>query len=175
LSKIFKTSSRTRIFLPVFILPGILLFIVLGVDLALTANMAVGIAFVIGSFLLALWLVFQLTIRVEMDEQTILRSWMFGRTIVPVQEISRLDWGGSKGQQILTIRFKKRWIQLSSLSITRSELQEIQHDILLFRGLDGQALWPPMAPYVDINNMVERNGSRLGPNKSSKADGSAAA
>jgi hypothetical protein len=174
-SKIFKISSRTRILLPLFILPAIVFFILLGVELTLTANIVVGIAFVIAGLLLTLWLVFQLTVRIEMDAQSIVRSWMFGSTIVPIRKINLLNWGGSKGQQILTIRFEQRWIQLSSLTFTRPQLHEIQDDILAFRGLEGQPLWPPMAPYVDIDKMLEQIGSLSKPNNSFKADASGAA
>ena len=174
-SKIFKTSSRTRVLLPLFILPAVVFFILLGADTALTSNLLVGIAFVVAGLLLALWLVFQLTVRIEMDEQSILRSWMFGSTIVPIRQINVLDWGGSKGQQILTIRFNKHWIQLSSLTFRRAQLQEIQNDILTFRGLEGQPLWPPYAPYVDIDKMLEKVGNLSRPNNSFKADASGAA
>ncbi|QEE25111.1 hypothetical protein CS053_11865 [Rhodanobacter glycinis] len=159
MSKSFKTSSRTRILLPLFILPGIGLIILLGIDLTLTANIVAGMAFVIAGLLLALWLVFQLTVRIEMDDQSIIRSWMFGSTTVPIRHINILNWGGSKGQRILTIRFEKHWIQLSSLTFSRTQLQEIQDDILAFRGLEGQPLWPPMAPYVDIDKMLEQIGN----------------
>lgn len=161
MTKNFKTSLRSRILLLLFVSPAIVLFALLGVDIALTANVLAGIAFVIAGLLLALWLVFQLTFRLEIDASSIVRSWVFGGTVVPMGEISRLVWGGSRGQCILTIRFKKSWIQLSSLTLTRDELHEIQQDILAYRGLEGQPLWPPMAPYVDIDKMIERNGNRL--------------
>jgi len=31
----------------------------------------------------------------------------------------------------------------------------MQKDILALRGLEGESLWPPMAPYVDIEKMTE--------------------
>jgi hypothetical protein len=99
-----------------------------------------------------------LTTQVEIDRHSIVRSWLFGRTTAPVGDITRLDWGGGRGQLMLSIRYgKKHWIQLSNIVLTTDELHEIQSDILAFRGLEGIPLWPPMAPYVDVERMVESN------------------
>ena len=119
----------------------------------------VGAAFIMLAMLLAAFLVFQLTVRVDIDDHSVTRSWLLGRTIVPMEEITRLRWARSRGVLILTIRYgRKSFFQLSNYAFTESELRGIQHEVIAARGFEGQPL-PPMfegqAGYVDLTEMSE--------------------
>ncbi|RQT06585.1 hypothetical protein DF044_30055 [Burkholderia contaminans] len=108
--------------------------------------------------LLAAWLTFMLTMRVDLTEQTIVRSWLLGYKAVPISQITSLRWSGARGQTILSVAYGKprRFILLSSIIVPTAKLLEIQNDILALRGLAGETLWPPMSTDVDIDKMLER-------------------
>jgi hypothetical protein len=154
-------SSRLVAF--VFVVPGIALFIWAAVDLIIQGHYLAGAAFATAGVLAAVALVFLLTMRVEMDDRSITRSWLFGRTVVPVDEVTRLGWGGSRGTSILTIKYgKKSFIQLSSNALTREELHKIHKDVLAealaAHGLEGAPLRPLFSEqvgYVDIDEMIK--------------------
>lgn len=119
----------------------------------------VGAAFLMLAMLLTVFLVFHLTVRVDIDNHSVMRSWLFGRTVVPMEEITRLRWTRSRGAIILTIRYgKKSFIQLSNYAFTELELQGIQNEVIAARGLEGQALTPMYGGQmgdVDLAKMSE--------------------
>jgi hypothetical protein len=157
MDKSYQASWGSRLCLLLFVVPAIALFLFTGFEVGHQDNLLVGLIIVATGLLLALWLVFMLTMRVKMNETSIARTWLLGSKVVPIKAITTLRWGGSRGQTILSIVYstKKRFIMLSSIVVPREKLLGIQSDILALRGLEGEALWPPMAPYVDIEKMVE--------------------
>jgi hypothetical protein len=158
--KTFQSSPRSRILQLLSVLPAISLFIWVGAIAAIHGNYLVSAAFVAAAFLLLVFLMFQLTLRVEVDEHSVTRSWLFGSTVVPVGEINRLRWGGARGVLVLTISYdKKRSIQLSTNALAEQELREIQKEVLVGCGLEGEPLLPLFAEqvgYVDIDEMSKR-------------------
>jgi len=131
--------------------------------LILQGHYLVGTVLATAGALAVVGLVFLLTMRVETDDRSVTRSWLFGRTIVPVDEITRLVWGGSRGTIILTIRYgKKSFIQLPSNVLAREDLRKIHSDVLAgalaAHGLEGAPLWPLFSEqvgYVDIDEMLK--------------------
>lgn len=163
MAKLFITSRLQRWGLLALLLPGICLMGWLGVYAA-TQGSCLAAAFLIATGVtLALFLVFQVTMRVEMDEQSLKRSWLFGSTMVPIDTIHCLRWGGSKGTTILTIQYgRKKFIQLSTNALTEDGLHEIHGDLLAgaiaAHGLEGQPLRPQFSEhvgYVDIGDMIK--------------------
>jgi hypothetical protein len=158
MDKSYKASWSSRICLLFFIVPCIALFVFTSIEMSNQGNILGGVIFVALALLLAMWLTFLLTMRVEMNDRSIVRSSLFGSKVVPIDEIKTLRWGAGRGQLILTIVYgeRRRFINLSSIVVLDEKLRGIQTDILSLRGLEGEALFPPMGPYVDIEKMVER-------------------
>ena len=158
MNKSFQASWGSRLCLLLFVAPCIVLFFWVGFGIASRENVLVGLIFVLTAVLLITWSVFMLTMRVNMNDDSIVRTWLLGRKVVSVHDITTLRWGGGRGQTILSIVYGKsrRFIMLSSIVVPSEELLGIQKDILTARGLEGEALWPPMAAYVEIDKMLER-------------------
>lgn len=157
MNKHYAPSMRSRLSGLVVVVPGSTLCFWVGVSLALQWHVFVGVVYVVLGMLLILRLLYGLTMRVDMDTKSIMRTWLLGRRIVPIDDIHRLSWGGGRGQLLLGIHYgKKRHIQLGSTELTKEELREMQRDILAIRGLEGEPLWPRMTEYVDIDKMIER-------------------
>lgn len=163
MTKLFIPSRLRRWGLLVLLLPGIFLFGWLGFCAA-TRESYLAAAFLIAvGVTLALFLVFQATMRVEMDERSLTRSWLFGSTVVPIDTIHSLRWEGSKGTTLLTIQYgRKKFIQLSDDALTKDGLHEVHGDLLAgaiaAHGLQGQPLRPAfsdLAGYVDIADMIK--------------------
>ncbi|WP_266158248.1 hypothetical protein [Dyella silvatica] len=162
--KTFHPSHSSRFLSLLLLLPATCLLIWVARKLAIQGMYPVSAVVVATGTLLAAFLVFQLTLRVEMDEHSITRSWLFGARTVPVGEISWLSCGEVKGELMLGIRYgKKRYMQLSSNTLTKEDLRGIHKDvlreILAARGLEGEPLWPLYMPYVDFDEMLKRKHS----------------
>jgi hypothetical protein len=166
MSAIYKPSLGSRIAMGVFVIPGTAMFLAMGFELAFhRAYPIVGAAFLLAGILIAVWLAFSLSTQVVMDGTTIVRSSIYGSTVVPIADIHRLTWGGARGVRTLIIAFgTKRFIMISSQVVTRDQLQRIHDDILDARGLAGRAPWPPYAGYADVDEMVRQKdgGAPLG-------------
>ena len=163
-SRSFRAPMLVRIVLLLFVLPGSALFFVVGWIVAVRESVWVGLAFMAVAVLLAIWLFFLLTVRVDVDEDAIVRTWPFGRTKVLLRDIHRLGWSGGRGQLILTIGYgRRRFIQLSNLTLPDAEQRGLQDHILAVRGLAGRPLWPRMANYVDIDTMLAHKGGGTDP------------
>jgi len=142
--KKFDASQRSKYWLPLAVLPATLLFIWVGTKVFAQGHYLVGAAFILLAVLFAVFLVFQLTVRVDIEGHSVTRSWLLGRTVVPMEEITRLSWARARGVLIFTIRYgRKSFIQLSNYAFTESELRGIQHEVIAARGFEGQPL-PPM-------------------------------
>ena len=154
----YRASRGSQICLLVLTTPGIALFFFTGFEIIKRENLLVALVFFLMAVLLAAWLTFMLTMRVDLTEQTIVRSWLLGYKAVPISQITSLRWSGARGQTILSVTYGKprRSIFLSSFIAPRAKLLEIQNDILALRGLAGETLWPPMSTDVDIDKMLER-------------------
>ncbi|WP_124648448.1 MULTISPECIES: hypothetical protein [Burkholderia] len=154
----YRASRGSRICLLVLTTPGIALFLFAGFGIIKRENLLVALVFFLMAALLAAWLTFMLTMRVDLTEQTIVRSWLLGYKAVPISQITSLRWSGARGQTILSVAYGKprRFILLSSIIVPTAKLLEIQNDILALRGLAGETLWPPMSTDVDIDKMLER-------------------
>jgi hypothetical protein len=163
MDKSYTASWGSRICLLLFVVPGSAMFFWAGFAIYESRNVLVGLIFEVVAVLLSIWLIFMLTTRVDMNDRSIVRSWLFGRKVVPIEDITKLQWGGARGQTILTVMYgKRRFIGLSSIVVSRENLLGMQKDILALHGLEGESLWPPMAPYVDIQKMTELKHRNLG-------------
>ena len=163
MAKFFIPSRLQRWGLLVLLLPGICLMSWLGLYSATQGSYLAAVFLIAIGFTLALFLVFQVTMRVEMDERSLTRSWLFGRTVVPIDTIHSLRWRGSKGTTILAIQYgRKKFIQLSTNAMTKDGLHEIHGDLLAgaiaAHGLERQPLRPQFSDlvgYVDIADMIK--------------------
>ncbi|HWU77624.1 MAG TPA: hypothetical protein VN043_14060 [Rhodanobacter sp.] len=158
MDKSFQASWGSRLCVLLFVAPCVGLFFWVGFEIASRQNIMVGLIFVLVAGLLSIWIAFMLTMRVDMSDDSIVRTWLLGRKVVPIHDITTLRWSGARGQTILSIVYGKsrRFITLSSIVVPREKLLGIQKDVLAARGLEGEALWPPMATYVDVDKMLER-------------------
>jgi hypothetical protein len=101
--------------------------------------------------------------RVEMDGCSVARLWLFGRTVFPVEEVTRLSWGGGRGVLVLTISYGTRnSIALSNNAFTDEDLHRIHKDVLAealaAHGLEGKPLRPLFSEsvgYIDIAEMIK--------------------
>jgi hypothetical protein len=157
----YSPGLSARLVAAAFVVPGIALFVWAAGALIIQGHYVVGAAFAMAGALAATALVWLQTLRVEVDERSITRSWLFGSTVVSVGDITRLGWGGSRGTITLTIKYgKKSFIQLPSNALTRDDLREIHDDVLAkalaTHGLEGAPLRPlfsELVGYVDIDEM----------------------
>lgn len=160
--KSYRPTSISRFVTLLVGLPGIALCFWAGITLVGQAPVIVACAFVAAGLVLAVKVLFDLTLRVVMDAQSITRSWQFGSTVVPIKEIHRLAWGGARGVLILTIHYgAKRFIQISSNSLEKYELRAVHNDVLAALGLEGVPLMPRFAEYVgyvDIDETLKMRG-----------------
>lgn len=162
-ANVYSPGLKAQLAASVFVVPGTAFFIWVAAGLSTQGHYLVGTAFAIAGALAAAVLVFNLTMRVEVGEHSITRSWLFGSTVVPADEITRLCWGGSRGTSILTIKYgKKSFIQLPSNALTREDLRKIHKDVLAgalaAHGLEGMPLRPLFSEqvgYVDIDEMIK--------------------
>jgi len=143
-------------------LPGAVLFVWAGVKGVSQAPVFVACALIALGIVLAIKILFDLTLCVEIDAHSITRSWLFGRRVVPINEIHRLSWGGSRGVLVLIIHYgAKRTIQIPSSSIAKGELRALHDGVLTALGLEGIPLRPRFAEYVgyvDIDEMLKMKG-----------------
>lgn len=87
--------------------------------------------------------VYLATVRVVIDDRTLVRTWLAGRRVIVLEDIAQLGLVQFKGTVSLLIR-KSRWRQLS-LSSDAFGLQDVRcmhRDILLALGLDTEPMWP---------------------------------
>lgn len=123
MDKSYTASWGSRICLLLFVAPGIGMFFWVGLAIFESRNVLVGLTFEVAAVLLSIWLIFMLTTRVDMNDRSIVRSWLFGHKMVPIADITKLQWGGARGQTILTIMYgKRRFVGLSSIVVSRENL-----------------------------------------------------
>lgn len=158
----YRPTSISRFVTLLVGIPGIALCFWAGTKAVGQVPVIVACAFVALGVVLAVKVLFDLTLRVVMDAQSITRSWQFGSAVVPIKEIHRLAWGGARGVLILTIHYgAKRFIQISSNSLEKNELRAIHNDVLAALGLEGVPLMPRFAEYVgyvDIDETLKMKG-----------------
>lgn len=146
MAKLFIPSRLKRLGLLILLLPGICLMYWLGFYAATQGSYLVAGFLIPIGVTLTLFLMFQVTMRVEMDERSLTRSSLFGSTVVPLI----IQYG------------RKKFIQLSTDALTKDGLHEIHGDLLAgaiaAHGLEGQQLRPQFSDlvgYVDIADMIK--------------------
>lgn len=154
-SKTYRPTKSAQVWLVVFVLPGTLLIGWLGTEL-LQQAFALGVLAMLLAALLCVWTTFILTSRITLTNERLMRTWWGGTHTFLISEITKLQWGGARGQLSLTVRTGKAWVSLSSLSFKKQELREMADAILVARDLKGQPLWPPYATYIDVDAMAKR-------------------
>jgi len=155
-------SSTARYVTLLVGVPGTALFVFAGVKGIGQIPVLLSCAFVALGLAVARQILFDLTMRVDMDAHSITRSWLLGSVVIPIDEIHRLSWGGARGVLILSIHYgAKRFIQISSNALTKDELRKIHKDVLAevitAHGLEGSPLRPLFSEqvgYVDIDEMI---------------------
>lgn len=152
---IFKPARSTCVLLLLFTFPAECLLAFMGIE-ALTTYRVAGAMFIIASVALAFWTIFVTTTRICLGDQALIRNWAWGSSAVPIKEITRLEWGGSRGQRFLTIRTKKRFMMLGSPPLSRDDLDVIQQKILASLGLQNSPRLPRYANYLDIAEMAKQ-------------------
>lgn len=158
MTKTFEASTQSRLLLILFV-PCMAMVFVAGVISAVRGEYLGSAILVVVAMLVALYCFYEMTARVEMDDHSITRTWLFGRTVVPLSEIHCLSLNGTRGVLLLTISYGKKHIVLSSNSLEKHELREIQRLILVSLGLEGEPLLPAFAEqvgYVNIGEMLAR-------------------
>lgn len=102
--------------------------------------------FVLGAAVAVAGVVYVATVRVVIDDRTLVRAWLVGRRVIVLEDIAQLGLVQYRGTVSLLIR-KSRWRQLS-LSSDAFDWQDVRcmhRDILLALGLNTEPMWP-MAP-----------------------------
>lgn len=163
MAKRFHPSRLQRFGLFVLLLPAIGLFSWMGVEIATQGNGLVGGMFVVLAAVVARSLTFDATMCVDLDEHSLTRSWLFGRTVVPIDSVRCLRFGRERATTILSIQYgRKKFILLTGNALARKDLQEIHGDLLAgaiaAHGLEGQPFRPPFSEhvgYVDIADMIK--------------------
>jgi uncharacterized membrane protein YobD (UPF0266 family) len=159
MTKNYQPRWYNRAMVMIFVVPGIILILIAGGSMA-TQSIAASVGLVVCALLLLLWIVFITTSQVTLDSQNLTRSWAMGSVVIPLDEITRIAWGGGRGQINMIIRTKDNWVMLSSLSFKREELKEVENHILAARGIADQPRWPPYATtMIDLDEMIRRRGS----------------
>jgi hypothetical protein len=91
------------------------------------------------------------TVRVVIDDRTLVRTWLMGRRVIVLEDIAQLGLVQYKGTVSLLIR-KSRWRQLS-LSSDAFDWQDVRcmhRDILLALGLDTEPMWPTVPRWLGM-------------------------
>ncbi|MGC1551116.1 MAG: hypothetical protein WA777_21540 [Rhodanobacter sp.] len=99
--------------------------------------------FALGAVVAIVGVVYVVTVRVVIDDRTLVRAWLVGRRVIVLDDIAQLGLVQYKGTVSLLIR-KSRWRQLS-LSSDAFDWQDVRcmhRDILLALGLDTEPMWP---------------------------------
>lgn len=99
--------------------------------------------FALGAAVAITGLAYVATVRVVIDDRTLVRTWLVGRRVIVLEDIAQLGLAQYKGTVSLIIR-KSRWRQLS-LSSDTFDWQDVRcmhRDILLALGLDTEPMWP---------------------------------
>lgn len=99
--------------------------------------------FALGAIYAITGLAYVATVRVVIDDRTLVRTWLVGRRVIVLEDIAQLGLVQYKGTVSLLIR-KSRWRQLS-LSSDAFDWQDVRcmhRDILLALGLDTEPMWP---------------------------------
>lgn len=160
--KSYRPSSRSRFVTLLVGVPGGAVFLFAGAKGINQIPLLLSCAFLALGIGVARQVLFDLTMRIEMDAHSITRSWRFGSTVISIDEIHRLSWGGGRGVLILSIHYgSKQFIQISSNALTKDELRQIHKDVLAealaAHGLEGAPLRPLFSEqvgYVDIDEMM---------------------
>jgi hypothetical protein len=160
--KSYGASSASRLVTLLVGVPGVVVFLFAGAKGVDQIPILLSCAFLALGIGVARQVLFDLTMRIEMDAHSITRSWLFGSTVIPIDEIHRLSWGGGRGVLILSIHYgTKKFIQISSNALTKDELRQIHKDLLAealtAHGLEGAPLRPLFSEqvgYVDIDEMI---------------------
>lgn len=97
----------------------------------------------LGAVVAVTGLAYVATVRVVIDDRTLVRTWLVGRRIIVLEDIAQLGLVQYKGTVSLVIR-KSRWRQLSlsSNSFDWQDVRCMHRDILLALGLDTEPMWP---------------------------------
>jgi hypothetical protein len=99
--------------------------------------------FALGAAVAIAGVVYVATVRVVIDDRTLVRAWLVGQRVIVLEDIAQLGLVQYKGTVSLLIR-KSRWRQLS-LSSDAFDWQDVRcmhRDILLALGLDTEPMWP---------------------------------
>lgn len=99
--------------------------------------------FALGAAVAIAGLAYVATVRVFIDDRTLVRTWLLGRRVIVLEDIAQLGLVQYKGTVSLLIR-KSRWRQLSLSSNTFGwqDVRCMHRDILLALGLDTEPMWP---------------------------------
>lgn len=152
----YVPDVAARLLVCIFVLPATLMFSWAGMKI-LNNGTWEGLLFIGAAALLTLWVVKIATIRVTLNDHELVRTWLLGTLTIPVAEISKLMWGGGRGQLLLTVIAEKKSATLSSISLKESELREIESSILAARGLAGYPRLPLyLKSMVDIKEMTQK-------------------
>lgn len=169
MDKSFCTNARSAQF--ILHLPAIALMFVIGVKELLQesakrgeSDIFLGSAFVVIGLLLIVHLIYASTLRVIIDEHSIVRTWRFGSATVSMDKINGLRWVSSRGTFSLDILYgDKKRVTLSALQLCNEDLFEIQRCVLIANGLEGEPLCPKFDPrfavrpsYIDVAEMRKR-------------------
>lgn len=111
--------------------------------------------FALGAAVAVTGLAYVVTVRVVIDDHTLVRTWLVGRRVIVLKDISQLGLVQYKGTVSLLIR-KSRWRQLS-LSSNTFDMQDVRcmhRDILLALGLDTEPMWPTAPRWLGMLNVA---------------------
>jgi hypothetical protein len=98
------------------------------------------------------------TVRVAIDERVLVRTWLWNRRVVVLQDICQLSLLSGKDTLMLLIRYGKRQsISLTSNAFDKQDVRRMHRDILVNLGFDSEPMWPTNPGYfgrLDIAQML---------------------
>jgi hypothetical protein len=129
--QLFRPSRSNVTCTGIFILPGAILFTVLGANALLRGAAApapIGAAFLSSGILFFLFFAHHASIVVEVTSSEIIRRNIFGSKSFRLIDVASAVFSSVRGIVFLTIRtsVKREWMQLSTYTFSRDQLQQIQ-------------------------------------------------
>lgn len=157
MSKIYKSSIAHTKFLLIFFAPLVAIMLWVGGVVIANRQYSETVLPIVIVMLVALYCTHEMTTRVEMDDHSLTRTWLLGRTVVPLNQIRDLSLSEFRGVR-LQIGYGKKHITLSSSSLEEYELREIKRRILTSLDLEGEPELPLFTEgrYINVAEMIAR-------------------
>lgn len=103
-------------------------------------------------------LVYWSTVRIAIDGRAIVRTWLWGRRVVVLEDIGQMSLFQAKDSLVLHIRYgQKQSMSLTSNAFDKQDVRRMHRDILVALGFRSEPMWPTNPGYfgrLDIAQML---------------------